>query len=371
MKKLNYFLKFLTIFSITIYLFYCNRVFFQKTIVKLENISTLERKRVLMYTKYFLTDEIEMFNKCEPINCEFTRDKRLFSKSDAVVFHFADILENDLPTRSFPSQKFIYFSLEAPFSTVDRNPPKNYFNWLMSYNNKSDVIFQYGSKWIKSNGTQKRYNYSYDKIILKKLNKGIVGYISNCFSNSAREIFIKKLEKYIQVNVYGRCLINPITNITCNVSDYKCEKNLIDSYYFFFALENAICNNYITEKYWKRFYFDSIPIVMKRKIYTDVGIPNSSFIAIDDFKSGKEMANYLNYLIKNPIEYLKYFDYRKENITVIPNSEYDLINGICDLCAKLRQNKEDKKIIKDINSVYLDINECIPRNYMNNLANSW
>uniref|UniRef100_A0A0K0F9Z5 Fucosyltransferase n=1 Tax=Strongyloides venezuelensis TaxID=75913 RepID=A0A0K0F9Z5_STRVS len=312
-----------------------------------------------------------MFNKCEPINCEFTIDKKLFSTSDGVVFHFADIESGDLPTRAFPSQKFVYFSLEAPFSTIFRFSPDNYFNWIMSYNNKSDVRFEYGTKWIKSDGNHTRLNYTYDAIIPKKLYKGIVGYISNCNSNSARELVIRKLEKYIQVNIYGNCHINPISNKTCTVSDYKCEKNLINNYYFYFALENAICNNYITEKYWKRFSFDSIPIVMKRKIYTDVGIPNSSFIAIDDFKTSEQMANYLHYLINNSSEYLKYFEHRQENITVVKESDYDLTNGFCDLCSKIRKNIDDKKIIKNINKIYKDINKCIPRNVMSDFANNW
>ncbi|CEF69118.1 Alpha-(1,3)-fucosyltransferase C [Strongyloides ratti] len=342
-----------------------------KYVVKLKDTKYLERKRILMYTNYFKHTDTKLFNNCEPINCEFTYDKKLFSMSDAVVFHFADIIPNDIPTRAFPSQKFVYFSLEAPFSTEFRFAPKNFFNWIMSYNNKSDITFEYGSKWIKNNSTHMKLNYTYDEIILKKLYKGIIGYISNCNSNSVREKYIEKLKQYIQVNVYGNCQVNPITNVTCNVTDYECEKEFINSYYFFFALENAICNNYITEKYWKRFTFDSIPIVIKRKIYTDVGIPNSSFIAIDDFNSSKEMGDYLNYLINNPLEYLKYFNYRTENITVIPQSEYDLMNGICNLCTKVRQNNDDKKIIEDVNSIYLDINNCIPKSVMYNFANNW
>uniref|UniRef100_A0A0K0ETT9 Fucosyltransferase n=1 Tax=Strongyloides venezuelensis TaxID=75913 RepID=A0A0K0ETT9_STRVS len=55
------------------------------------------------------------------------------------------------------------------------------------------------------------------------------------------------------------------------------------------------------------FTFDSVPIVLSRTIYTDVGIPNSSFIAIDNFKTSKQMTDYLHYLINNPSKYLKYF----------------------------------------------------------------
>uniref|UniRef100_A0A0N5C070 Fucosyltransferase n=1 Tax=Strongyloides papillosus TaxID=174720 RepID=A0A0N5C070_STREA len=145
----------------------------------------------------------------------------------------------------------------------------------------------------------------------------------------------------------------------------------LNRYYFYFALENAVCNNYITEKYWKRFTFDSVPIVLNRTIYTDVDIPNSSFIAIDDFKTSKQMTDYLHYFIKNPSEYLKYFEYRKENITVVPDSENDLNNGFCALCSKIRHHIEDNKVIEHVNPIYEDINKCIPKKAMLDFANNW
>ena len=38
-------------------------------------------------------------------------------------------------------------------------------------------------------------------------------------------------------------------------------------YPFFLALENSICNDYVTEKYWHRIYVNSIPIVWSRRSF--------------------------------------------------------------------------------------------------------
>ncbi|KAH7695709.1 CRE-FUT-1 protein, partial [Aphelenchoides avenae] len=38
--------------------------------------------------------------------------------------------------------------------------------------------------------------------------------------------------------------------------------------------------------------------------------PPVSFIAIDDFASPKDLADYLHYLIKNRTAYMDYFDWR-------------------------------------------------------------
>uniref|UniRef100_A0A0N5C069 Glyco_tran_10_N domain-containing protein n=1 Tax=Strongyloides papillosus TaxID=174720 RepID=A0A0N5C069_STREA len=122
-KALHYVLIFPTLFGTILF---SNNVFTQEYVNKFNLTSKLERKRILLYTRYYSTNETELFDKCEPINCEFTQDKKLFSTSDAVVFHFLHMNKSDLPTRAFPLQKFVYFTEEAPFSILPESSPKNY-----------------------------------------------------------------------------------------------------------------------------------------------------------------------------------------------------------------------------------------------------
>lgn len=70
------------------------------------------------------------------------------------------------------------------------------------------------------------------------------------------------------------------------------------------ALENSLCRDYITEKLWgNSFRYTVVPIVLKREIVEPYAPPNS-FIAFDDFKSVREMGEYLNMLMKNKSEYM-------------------------------------------------------------------
>lgn len=39
--------------------------------------------------------------------------------------------------------------------------------------------------------------------------------------------------------------------------------------------------------------------------------PSDSFIAVDDFKSAAELADYLKYLMEHSDEYLRYFEWKK------------------------------------------------------------
>lgn len=76
------------------------------------------------------------------------------------------------------------------------------------------------------------------------------------------------------------------------------------SYHFYLALENSICQDYITEKLWYSGYSKTvIPIVLKRKL-VEPYVPPNSFIAFDDYKNLEEMAKHLKQLMSNKDEYL-------------------------------------------------------------------
>jgi len=65
-----------------------------------------------------------------------------------------------------------------------------------------------------------------------------------------------------------------------------------DEHFFYLAFENSVCQNYVTEKFWniKRLI---VPIVLSRKIFANLCIPEGAFIAADDFGSIKELTEYL------------------------------------------------------------------------------
>uniref|UniRef100_A0A0N4ZC06 Fucosyltransferase n=1 Tax=Parastrongyloides trichosuri TaxID=131310 RepID=A0A0N4ZC06_PARTI len=337
-------------------------------------ISKNDRKAILMWTEFFGSSDLTNL-QCKSLNCDITNNKSLLSSSDALIFHFSDINLTNLPERAFPLQKFVYFTMEAPFSTDSKITPSNYFNWVMSYNKKSDVLFQYGSKWINFTEGMNvtRLDYAYNKILPTKKNKGVIGFISNCATNSAREKIIDKLSKYIKMDIYGKCAKDEKKKLICPPNIRECEKNLITSYYFYIALENSICDDYVTEKYWSRYMYNSVPIVMKRSIYVNIGIPNSSFIAIDDYKNSKEMSEHMKYLMNNPEEYIKYFSYRKENIMVMEWDEFSLVNGVCALCSKLNNFKEMmiNEKIPDVSKLYKKINNCTTLKAAHNFADEW
>lgn len=86
--------------------------------------------------------------------------------------------------------------------------------------------------------------------------------------------------------------------------------DLISKYKFHLAMENAICQDYMTEKLWRPMHVGAVPVYRGSPSVRDWMPNNHSIILIDDFGSPKELAEYLDFLDRNPEEYLKYLEYK-------------------------------------------------------------
>ena len=149
---------------------------------------------------------------------------------------------------------------------------------------------------------------------------GLVMYLhSDCDPPSDRDSYVSELMKYVKVDSYGKCVHNkdlpehlrdPVTSMD---SDELID--IIAQYKFTLAMENAICDDYITEKFWRPLYAGSVPIVKGSPTVIDWAPSEHSVILIDDYKSPKELADYLLYLDKNDDEYEKYLMYKKTGVT--------------------------------------------------------
>ena len=64
-------------------------------------------------------------------------------------------------------------------------------------------------------------------------------------------------------------MLNHILNIFCK---------------FYLSLENSLCKDYITEKFWKILPYNVIPIVLNGVNMTNI-VPKHSYIDIKDFNS--------------------------------------------------------------------------------------
>ncbi|CAH8552868.1 unnamed protein product [Schistosoma turkestanicum] len=133
-------------------------------------------------------------------------------------------------------------------------------------------------------------------------------FVSNCKASSPRQIYVKELSRYLEVDIYGAC-----GTMNCpRKSEAECFALLENQYKFYLSFENSLCPDYITEKFFiNALSHTVVPVVMGASVeeYKRVAPPHS-FIHVDQFQSPAELAKYLNYLDRNETAYNEYFAWR-------------------------------------------------------------
>ena len=295
-------------------------------------------KLILLWTDFWGASDWEVGRGQEPFDrlqcfvrsCSFTSNRSELPESDAVLFHIHQ-LEEHIPQKR-PGQIWIFFMLESPGWSHNWNYKKwkGLFDWTMTYRRDSDIRLQYGSvEWRGEGGEVTR------SIDVAQKRREVAWLVSNCRTQSRREEYVEQLQKYIRVDIYGRCG----TNLTCtkvwDKDDYRCLNMISAKYFFYLSFENSLCKDYITEKFYKTLSLDVVPIV--RWHSSNSGVSSGEwFIDTADFASPASLANYLHFLINNHEDYKEYLRHRSSYKT----RAYFGIKHLpawCELCEKLNR----------------------------------
>ncbi|ELU05231.1 hypothetical protein CAPTEDRAFT_210233 [Capitella teleta] len=123
------------------------------------------------------------------------------------------------------------------------------------------------------------------------------------------------MQKYVNVDVYGQCGTMQCTYQGAHFKDDECVRKLLggkNSYKFYLAFENSLCEDYATEKIWK--------------------VTNTNtFIDVRDFESPNDLADFLLYLNKNDTEFNEYA--RRKSAMKL--SMVGLTGSQCSICKGL------------------------------------
>ena len=136
----------------------------------------------------------------------------------------------------------------------------------------------------------------------------------DCWTPSDREAYVTELMKHLKIDSYGPCLNNKKMPeeidgfIKLHSAAYY---KFLSQYKFHIAFENAVCNDYMTEKLFRPLEVGSVPIVFGSPLAKDWMPNEKSAIFVDDFQSPEELAKYIDYLDSNDSEYEQYLSHRK------------------------------------------------------------
>lgn len=301
------------------------------------------------------------FSHCEFSNCIA---KSIYvgniMEADIVILEAGMITKAEyvpkLPVQTRKKQFWLLSTPESqagPYWRWKSSQVDNIFNGTMNFRQDSTVLWQWGyyqplAKDISHPISQ--YDYSAGKT------RAAFAYVSNCNShNYDRLQIMKKLQKYIRVDIFGKCTN---TQPCPKRMDYECEKETHKKYKFFLSFENSLCEDYITEKFWGRLASPShyIPVAIggtSMDQYTRIA-PADSFLHAYNFSSVDDLGSYLKFLDQNNTAYNRYHKWRSYYTISFPN--YNIT--ACKLCA-LANNMPVQPAYTNLSSWWNNKNMCL------------
>ena len=141
-----------------------------------------------------------------------------------------------------------------------------------------------------------------------------VAYVqSSCDTPSMRDDWVEELMKHIAVDSYGSCLNNkPLPESLAGSEQFENTEyyGLLAKYKFVIAVENAVCDDYVTEKLWRTLMVGAVPIYLGAPNIDDF-LPNElSAVLVKNFDSAKEVAEFVLSLHNNDAQYVRYLRHK-------------------------------------------------------------
>ncbi|XP_076035488.1 alpha-(1,3)-fucosyltransferase C-like [Oratosquilla oratoria] len=324
--------------------------------------------RVFLYTTShgsYWQVQMKHLQQC-PRPCEVTHSKEDLKSSDAIMIYMrhvrsAQSLQEDLSPRD-PTQPWVIQSFETYMRATNvyhvKYPTLNgIFNRTLYYRMDSDALFQHGFVVSRQDAYLLPESWRVDPLLDPGLNisntkppsgpptalpyslphdqrRLAAAFISNCGDNSGRLTYVRALQRYITVDVYGAC-----GNLKCGGRHYvqhnykpqtdPCLRLAGTNYLFFLAFENSICKDYATEKVYNVMYYPIVPVVLGGANYSTL-LPPGSYINAMHY-SPPQLAQYLLQLASNKEDYDRFLAWRKDYLV-------STIGGVCvmcDFCSRL------------------------------------
>ncbi|CAL1290847.1 unnamed protein product [Larinioides sclopetarius] len=318
------------------------------------------------------TGDAGSFKRCGQYTCYFTDQRKYVSDSRtrAFLFYGSDFKPTDLPLPRSPSHDWGLLHEESPKNNFLFSMEKvmQLFNHTATFRRESNLplTFQYLEN-LESLTSKKYFVPTADKNEKGKILAPLVYLHSDCNTPSERDSYVEELTKYIRVDSYGKCLQNK--QLPSHLSDPM--KNMVSheifsllaQYKYNIAFENAVCQDYITEKLWRPLTVGSVPIYFGSPRVED-WLPNpKSAILVRNFESPKKLAEYLLKLQADDAAYEQHLEHKMKGQI----SNKNLIDSMNDREWGINNDPSKKN--------FIDCFEClvckrVAENYKRELRNS-
>ncbi|XP_014273113.1 alpha-(1,3)-fucosyltransferase 10 [Halyomorpha halys] len=319
-----------------------------------EDIATSRENTTLIWWTPFTLDE--KYIQCGDVHCFVTSDRHLKYRNNTVfLFYGTHFNASDLPS---PRGNKIWGLLheESPRNSplLNHESILSLFNYSSTFSRFSDLPLTLQYLASLESLTSNVYYKTFEEKTLLNLSEVI--YIqSDCVTPNNRDSYVNELMNYISIDSYGACLNNkklPMS-LTNGLETMMSPEllQLIGNYKFAISFENAVCEDYITEKLWRPLIVGTIPVYLGSPSIKD-WLPNDNAAIFPfDFSSPKELADYLHFISSQREAYNKYLKHKIEQIIEnellikqFHNYGYSDVNSIvnefeCMVCKKSASKK--------------------------------
>ena len=320
--------------------------------------SRRRKTQILFYNmeSWFPMNDVNNYmSKCTFGMCSLTTNRSFIKTADAILYvipyGYSNLKQPPIQRKDRnPNQPWIFMVFESPFNThadeLSKPEWRNMFNWSMSYRLDSDIHLPYGC--IAPNLQPTPTNYIN---IVSRKSKMAAWIVSNCNDDSRRLEFVRELKREgVEVDIYGACGTGKLTN-----------ESVLQQYKFYLALENSLCTDYVTEKFFERYNHDLILITLGGIAYNRY-FPRGTFIDASAFRNISTLAKYILHVNGNDTKYMELLTSKNRFVTRGAHT-YGRKYGFCKLCEMVRNYDQYRKSYYDIMD-YIENRLCWSPNEM-------
>lgn len=301
-----------------------------------------------------LTGETGRLGQCGEDVCFFTinRTYQHNRMTRAFLFYGTDFSIDSLPLPRKDYHDWALFHEESPKNNYKlfHEPTITLFNHTATFSCHSHLPLT--TQYLESVEILKSLRYMIPLQMKNSLRKRLapLAYVqSDCNPPSDRDSYVRELMWHIEVDSYGECLHNrdlPQHLRSPTAMDNGNFYKILAQYKFVLAFENAVCEDYITEKLWRPLKLGVVPVYFGSPSVAEWLPSNKSAILVSSFSHPRDLARYIKTLDANDGEYESYLQWKLKG---------DISNP-----RLLTAMKERKWGVQDITQDnYIDAFECM------------
>lgn len=265
----------------------------------------------------------------------------------------------ELPPRGDPASVWVWADAEAPGnwdhsleqSAGLRPPPPvldRLFNLSLTFRLDGDVLFSYGGaeRLSSSAAAEAAEGHEARTLALFKGKSRLAAWtVSHCYTASRREEWVAALRRHAPVDVFGKCA--GVRGIVAAAGHERHAARIRRTYVFYLALENRLCKDYVTEKFWvDALLSGAIPVVrggLSDADYAAVA-PPGSYVNADAFAGPAQLAAHMRAVQRNYSLFASYHAWRATHQLTVRDVHWHANKlaeeaATCRLCGWLRARR--------------------------------